>query len=69
MRLHKSCRVLSRNRMEALTLIVAQVPNLAIAVWCIWNYQRTITTLLANQQILISQLMALHPPQAENHAE
>lgn len=47
---------------------VATIPNLAIAVWCIWQYQQTIKTLLENQQKLIDQLMALHPPQAREDA-
>jgi len=45
--------------------ILATVPNLVIAVWVILNDQRTITKLLENQQKLIEQLMALHPPQPD----
>jgi len=48
---------------SALSTLLAAVPNLAIAVWCIWNYQQTIKTLLDNQQKLVEQLMSLHPPQ------
>jgi len=48
---------------DNLNTLIASVPNLAIAVWCIWQYQQTIKTLLDNQQQLIEQLMALHPPQ------
>lgn len=46
--------------------LVAALPNLAIAVWVILNYQKTIGALLENQQKLIEQLMSLHPPQPEN---
>jgi len=48
---------------QSLSTLLASVPNLAIAVWCIWQYQQTIKRLLDNQQKLIEQLMALHPPQ------
>lgn len=43
--------------------LLTTLPNLAIAVWVILQYQQTIKTLLENQQHLIEQLMALHPPQ------
>lgn len=43
--------------------VLTTIPNLLIAVWVIWQYQATIRTLLENQQKLIDQLMALHPPQ------
>jgi len=50
--------------MEAtLDAVLKQIPDFAIAVWCIWNYQRTIANLLTQQNSLINQLMALHPPQ------
>ena len=42
--------------------VAAAIPNLFIAVWVIRSYQQTITKLLENQQKLIEQLMALHPP-------
>lgn len=48
---------------EGILALLATIPNLAIAVWVIWQYQGTIRTLLDNQQKLIEQLMALHPPQ------
>lgn len=48
---------------------VATIPNLAIAVWCILQYQQTIKTLLENQQKLIEQLMAMHPPQQKEDAK
>ncbi len=44
--------------------IVTTVPNLAIAVWCLIQYQKTIDKLLASQQALLDKLMDLHPPQA-----
>jgi len=47
---------------STLAALIASVPNLAIAVWVIWQYQKTIDKLLVNQQKLIEQLMALHPP-------
>jgi len=43
--------------------IIPSIPNLAVAVWVIFNYQKTISNLLQNQQKLVEQLMALHPPQ------
>jgi len=46
-----------------ITSLLTTLPNLAIAVWVILQYQATIKTLLENQQKLIEQLMALHPPQ------
>jgi len=56
------------------TAVVANLPNFAIAVWVIYSYQKTISGLLANQQILIQQLVAMveeqqpKPPALENHA-
>lgn len=47
---------------EALSILTT-VPNIGIAIWVIWQYHRTIKTLLENQQKLIDQLMSLHPPQ------
>jgi len=57
--------------MEPTTIagIITSVPNLAIAVWVIWQYQKTIDKLLANQQTLIEQLMSLHPPQDGTSAQ
>jgi hypothetical protein len=56
---------------EMLATIFTGAPNFVIALWVIWNYQRTIDKLLQNQQSLLNQLMALHPPQGppthENH--
>lgn len=51
---------------ETALAVFATIPNLGIAVWVIWQYQGTIRTLLDNQQKLIEQLMALHPPQDEH---
>lgn len=49
----------------SITALLATVPNLAIAVWVIFQYQKTIDKLLANQQKLIEKLMELHPPQGD----
>lgn len=43
----------------AIIAALATLPNLAIAVWVIFSNQKTIGTLLENQQKLIEQLMAL----------
>lgn len=48
---------------DPFTTLLTTLPNLAIAVWVILQYQTTIKTLLDNQQKLIEQLMSLHPPQ------
>lgn len=50
---------------EQISTVLGQVPNLIVAVWVIINYQNTIKQLLDNQQKLVEQLMALHPPQDE----
>jgi len=47
---------------DQIAALVTSIPNLAIAVWCIYNYQQTIKLLLINQQLLVDKLMALHPP-------
>lgn len=45
--------------MEATTIntLLALLPNLAIAIWCIYRQQTTIDALLIHQQALIDQLM------------
>jgi len=40
-----------------LQTVLTQLPNLAVAVWCIYNYQQTIRGLLDQQNKLIEQLM------------
>lgn len=52
----------------ALLATLGTLPNLAIAIWCIRQYQETIRILLENQQRLVDQLMALHPPQTKEDA-
>lgn len=52
-----------------LATVLTTIPNLAVAVWVIFNYQNTIKVLLDNQQKLIEQLMALHPPADEETAQ
>ena len=47
---------------DTITTIIGQVPNLVIAIWVIINYQNTIKVLLDNQQKLVENLLALHPP-------
>lgn len=47
---------------DPLVALLATLPNLAIAIWCIRQYQQTIETLLLNQQKLIEQLLLEHPP-------
>jgi len=42
---------------QLVSTIVTQLPNFAIAIWVIWNYQTTIKNLLDNQQKLLDQLM------------
>ena len=37
--------------------IITNLPNFAIAVWCIYNYQRTIDKLLDQQNKLLDQLL------------
>lgn len=50
---------------STLDVLISTLPNIGIAIWVIWQYQQTIKTLLENQQKLIEQLMALHPPADE----
>lgn len=40
-----------------LTGLLTQLPNLAVAVWCIYNYQQTIKGLLDQQNKLLDQLL------------
>jgi hypothetical protein len=39
------------------TGLLTQLPNLAVAVWCIYNYQQTIKGLLDQQNKLLDQLL------------
>lgn len=39
------------------TTLLTQLPNIAIAVWCISNYQQTIKGLLDQQNKLLDQLL------------
>lgn len=47
--------------MEPATIntLLALLPNLAIAIWCIYRQQKTIDALLIHQQALIDQLMLM----------
>lgn len=40
-----------------LTALLTQLPNIAVAVWCIYNYQQTIKGLLDQQNKLLDQLL------------
>lgn len=40
-----------------LTSLLTQLPNLAVAVWCIYNYQVTIKGLLDQQNKLLDQML------------
>jgi len=53
---------------KAFTTLLTQLPNIAIAVWCIYNYQQTIKGLLDQQNKLLDQLLQarrlkVEPPQ------
>lgn len=47
----------------ALAALLVSAPNLVIAIWTIHSQDARIDKLLASQQWLVEQLMALHPPQ------
>lgn len=40
-------------------IVVAGIPNFAIAVWCLYAQQKTISKLLNHQQQLIDELMKM----------
>jgi hypothetical protein len=42
---------------QLFTSLLTQLPNLAVAVWCIYNYQQTIKGLLDQQNKLLDQLL------------
>lgn len=44
---------------NTVTTILTMLPNLAVAVWVIINYQKTIAMLLDNQQKLIDSLLKM----------
>jgi hypothetical protein len=48
--------------MDEISAILTTLPNLAIAIWVIWQNNGTISKLLENQQHLIEKLMSLYPP-------
>lgn len=55
--------------METLiSAILDSLPAIGFAIFIVINQQSTIKTLLENQQKLIDQLMALHPPQTKEDA-
>jgi len=47
----------------ALVALVSSAPNLVVAIWMLFEQNKRIDMLLAEQRELISKLMALHPPQ------
>lgn len=52
--------------MEALlTGLLTQLPNIAVAVWCISNYQATIKGLLDQQNKLLDQMLQAKGLKAE----
>ncbi len=42
---------------QIISTIITGLPNLAVAIWCIWNYQKTISGLLDQQSKLLDQLL------------
>ena len=42
---------------DFLTSLVSSLPNLAVAIWCIWNYQKTIEKLIDQENKLLDQLL------------
>lgn len=50
---------------DPITFLTTLVPNLAIAIWVIWQDRKMMEKLLLQQQWMLEQLMALHPPQSE----
>jgi len=49
---------------DLIKTVVMQLPNFAIAVWCIYNYQQTIKGLLDQQNKLLEQLLTTSRAQA-----
>jgi len=37
--------------------LLTQLPNLGVALWCIYNYQRTIDKLIDQENKLLDQLL------------
>lgn len=42
---------------QLVNTIVTQLPNLAVAIWMLWQQQQTIKSLLATQEKLIDRLL------------
>lgn len=42
---------------QLVSTIVTQLPNLAVAIWMLWQQQQTIKSLLATQEKLIDRLL------------
>lgn len=51
---------------EWITALIANAPNLIIAVWVIWKGAHLVERLLETQKWMLEQFMALHPPQDED---
>lgn len=43
---------------QLLSTIITQLPNLAVAIWMLWQQQQTIKSLLATQEKLIDRLLS-----------
>lgn len=50
----------------AITTLIANAPNVVVAIWMLWRQDKRIDELLQSQKWLIEQLMALHPPQDDD---
>ena len=42
---------------DIVTAVISGLPNLAVAIWCIWNYQKTIDKLIDQENKLLDQLL------------
>jgi len=46
---------------DIVTAVISGLPNLAVAIWCIWNYQKTIDKLIDQENKLLDQLLVRLP--------
>lgn len=54
---------------DIITAIIASAPNLAVAIWCIRQYQQTIEKLLDNQEALINRFIEQLPMHPNNEVK